>query len=102
MIIDDREKNNYFLSYVVNFKKVFKKFFVFGDMVTETLRIKADTKKEGIGKYFSKIENTVKTVKVKLGEILAENGKYEKVKEKVEEFIGKIGKIEEGANEAAK
>ncbi|ETZ17537.1 Variable outer membrane protein [Borrelia duttonii CR2A] len=23
--------------------------FVFGDMVTETLRIKADTKKEGIG-----------------------------------------------------
>ncbi|ETZ17538.1 Variable outer membrane protein [Borrelia duttonii CR2A] len=36
-----------------------------------------------------------------MGKILEENGNYPKVKEKVEEFIGKIGKIEEGAKEAA-
>ncbi|ETZ17640.1 Variable outer membrane protein [Borrelia duttonii CR2A] len=50
---------------------------------------------------FTKIENRMKRVKVKLGEIIEENGNYEKVKEKVEEFVGKIGKIEEGAKEAA-
>ncbi len=35
----------------------------------------------------------MKEVKVKLGKILEKNGNYPKVKEKVEEFIGKIGKI---------
>ncbi|AHH07659.1 Variable outer membrane protein (plasmid) [Borrelia crocidurae DOU] len=73
----------------------------FGDMITETLGIKAETKKSEIGGYFSKIENTMKVVKGKLGKILEEHGSYEKVKEKVEEFIGKIGKIEAGAKEAA-
>ncbi|AFI31892.1 Vlp protein, delta subfamily (plasmid) [Borrelia crocidurae str. Achema] len=44
----------------------------------------------------------MKIVKGKLGRILEEHGSYEKVKGKVEEFIGKINKIEEGAKEAAK
>ncbi|AHH07727.1 Variable outer membrane protein (plasmid) [Borrelia crocidurae DOU] len=76
-------------------------FVSFGDMITGTLGIKADTKKSEIGGYFSKIENTMKVVKGKLGKILEEHGSYEKVKGKVEEFIGKIGKIEEGAKKAA-
>lgn len=70
-------------------------------MVAETLGIKADTKKEEIRKYFSKIENTVKIVKGKLSKILEEHGHYGKVKERVEEFIGKIGKIELVAKIAA-
>ncbi|AFI32007.1 Vlp protein, delta subfamily (plasmid) [Borrelia crocidurae str. Achema] len=63
--------------------------------------IKAETKKSEIGAYFSKIENTMKVVKEKLGKILEEHGSYEKVKVKVEEFIGKIDKIGVGANKAA-
>ncbi|ETZ17058.1 Variable outer membrane protein [Borrelia duttonii CR2A] len=73
----------------------------FGDMITGTLGIKAETKKNEIGAYFSKIAETMKVVKVKLGEIIEKNGHYPKVKEKVEEFIEKISKIEEGAKEAA-
>ncbi|ETZ17143.1 Variable outer membrane protein [Borrelia duttonii CR2A] len=97
-----KDPEKVFLSEMVNLGKGFMEVFVsFGDMITGTLGIKAETKKSEIGAYFSKIENTMKTVKVKLGEILAENGNYPKVKEKVEEFIGKIGKIEEGAKKAA-
>ncbi len=44
----------------------------------------------------------MKEVREKLVKILEENGNYPKVKEKVEEFIGKISKIEEGAKEATK
>ncbi|WP_024653141.1 variable large family protein [Borrelia persica] len=92
-----------FLNSMVNLGKGFLDVFVvFGDMINGTLGIKAETKKSEIGAYFTKIENTMKTVKLKLGKILEEYGNYEKVKEKVEEFIGKIGKIEEGAKEAAK
>ncbi|AHH07823.1 Variable outer membrane protein (plasmid) [Borrelia crocidurae DOU] len=90
------------MSDMVNLGKGFMEVFVsFGDMITETLGIKADTKKSEIGEYFSKIAETMKGVREKLGKILEENGKYEKVKEKVEGFIGKISKIEEGAKEAA-
>ncbi|AHH07077.1 Variable outer membrane protein (plasmid) [Borrelia crocidurae DOU] len=86
----------------VNLGKGFMEVFVsFGDMITGTLGIKAETKKSEIGGYFSKIAETMKEVKVKLGEILEKNGHYPKVKEKVEEFIGKISEIEEGAKEAA-
>ncbi|AFI31994.1 Vlp protein, delta subfamily (plasmid) [Borrelia crocidurae str. Achema] len=87
---------------MVNLGKGFLEVFVsFGDMITGTLGIKADTKKSEIGGYFSKIAETMKGVREKLGKILEENGKYEKVKGKVEEFIGEISKIEEGAKKAA-
>ncbi|AFI31925.1 variable large family protein [Borrelia crocidurae] len=99
--VKDPEK--VFLSEMVNLGKGFLEVFVsFGDMITETLGIKADTKKSEIGAYFTKIENTMKIVKEKLWEILEKNGNYTKVKEKVEEFIGKISKIEEGAKEVTK
>ncbi|WP_143705896.1 variable large family protein [Borrelia duttonii] len=97
-----RDPEKVFLSEMVNLGKGFLDVFVsFGDMITGTLGIKAETKKSDIGAYFTKIENTMKIVKGKLGKILEEHGSYEKVKGKVEEFIGKIGKIEEGAKEAA-
>ncbi len=93
-----RDPEKVFLSEMVNLGKGFLEVFVsFGDMITETLGIKADIKKSEIGAYFTKIENTMKVVKGKLGEIIEKNGYYPKVKEKVEEFIGKISKIEEGA-----
>ncbi|WP_025401500.1 variable large family protein [Borrelia crocidurae] len=99
--VKDAEK--VFLSEMVNLGKGFLEVFVsFGDMITETLGIKADTKKSEIGGYFTKIAETMKGVREKLGKIMEENGKYEKVKEKVEGFIGKISKIEEGAKEASK
>ncbi|WP_051480273.1 variable large family protein [Borrelia crocidurae] len=98
--VKDPEK--VFLSEMVNLGKGFMEVFVsFGDMITGILGIKVDTKKSEISGYFSKIAETMKGVREKLGKILEENGKYEKVKEKVEEFIGKISKIEEGAKEAA-
>ncbi|WP_038359476.1 variable large family protein [Borrelia hispanica] len=99
--VKDPEK--VFLSEMVNLGKGFLDVFVsFGDMITGTLGgLKAETKKSEIGAYFTKIENTMKIVKGKLGEILEKNGHYTKVKGKVEEFIGEISKIEEGAKEAA-
>ncbi len=88
---------------MVNLGKGFLDVFVsFGDMITGTLGIKAETKKSDIGAYFTKVSETMKEVKVKLGRILEEHGSYEKVKGKVEEFIGEISKIEEGAKEASK
>ncbi|ACH93967.1 variable large family protein [Borrelia duttonii] len=97
-----RDPEKVFLSEMVNLGKGFMEVFVsFGDMITGTLGIKAETKKSDIGAYFTKIENTMKIVKGKLSKILEEHGSYEKVKEKVEGFIGKISKIEEGARKAA-
>ncbi|AFI31654.1 variable large family protein [Borrelia crocidurae] len=97
-----KDPEKLFLSEMVNLGRGFLDVFVsFGDMIAGTLGIKADTKKSEISAYFSKIENTMKTVKEKLGEIVGEYGNYPKVKENVEEFIGKIGKIEVGAKEAA-
>ncbi len=97
-----RDPEKVFLSEMVNLGKGFLDVFVsFGDMITGTLGIKAETKKSEIGGYFGKIAETMKEVRGKLGKILEENGNYPKVKEKVEEFIGKISKIEEGAKEAA-
>ncbi|WP_049752293.1 variable large family protein [Borrelia duttonii] len=98
--VKDPEK--VFLSEMVNLGKGFLDVFVsFGDMITGTLGIKAYTKKSEIGGYFSKIAETMKEVRGKLGKILEEYGSYEKVKVKVEEFIGEISKIEAGAKEAA-
>ncbi|AFI31698.1 VmpB protein (plasmid) [Borrelia crocidurae str. Achema] len=99
--VKDAEK--VFLSEMVNLGRGFLDVFVsFGDMIAGTLGIKAETKKSDIGAYFTKIENTMKIVKGKLSKILEEHGSYEKVKGKVEEFIGEISKIEGGAREAAK
>ncbi len=84
-----KDPEKVFLSEMVNLGKGFLEVFVsFGYMITGTLGIKAKTKKSEIGGYFTKIGNTMKTVKVKLGESLEENGNYPKVKGKVEEFIG--------------
>ncbi len=47
-------------------------------MITETLGIKTHTKKSEIGAYFTKIENTMKIVKGKLGKIVGEYGSYPK------------------------
>ncbi|AHH07214.1 Variable outer membrane protein (plasmid) [Borrelia crocidurae DOU] len=92
---EGKDPEKVFLSEMVNLGKGFLEVFVsFGDMITGTLGIKAETKKSDIGAYFSKIENTMKIVKGKLSKILEEHGNYPKVKEKLEEFIGKIGKIE--------
>ncbi|AFI31898.1 variable large family protein [Borrelia crocidurae] len=99
--VKDPEK--VFLSEMVNLGKGFMEVFVsFGDMITGTLGIKADTKKSEIGKYFSDIEKSMQTTKAKLNEILEKNGQYEKVKTVVEQFIsGTVDKIAAGAKEAA-
>ncbi|WP_435533490.1 variable large family protein [Borrelia crocidurae] len=70
-------------------------------MVSGTLGIKSDTKKEDIGEYFGKIENTMKAVKLKLGEVLDKNGYYTKVKDKIEEFVKIIDNIELGTKDIA-
>ncbi|WP_084538403.1 variable large family protein [Borrelia persica] len=103
LLAEEKAKNE-FLSSIANLGKGFLKVFVviWGDMVSGTLGIKADTKKSDIGKYFSDIENTMKTTKTRLNEILDKNGHYGKIKEKVAAFIATIDKIAEGAKEAAK
>ncbi|AFI32156.1 variable large family protein [Borrelia crocidurae] len=97
-----RDPEKVFLSDIANLGKGFLEVFVsFGDMITGTLGIKAETKKSDIGVYFTKISETMKATKAKLNEILEQNGHYEKVKEKVDEFITTIDKIEAGAKEAS-
>ncbi|ACH93968.1 variable large family protein [Borrelia duttonii] len=97
-----RDPEKVFLSEMVNLGKGFMDVFVsFGDMITGTLGIKADTKKSEIGEYFTKIENTMKGVKGKLGEILEKNGHYTKVKAAVDEFVAVLDKIGHGAKIAA-
>ncbi|ETZ17136.1 Variable outer membrane protein [Borrelia duttonii CR2A] len=97
-----RDPEKVFLSEMVNLGKGFLEVFVsFGDMIIGTLGIKADTKKSEVGGYFSKIADTIKEVREKLDKIVGEYGNYEKVKGKVEGFIEKISKIEEGAKKAA-
>ncbi len=100
-----RKQRNEFLSSIANLGKGFLDIFVtfFGDMVSGTLGIKADTKKSEIGEYFSDIEKAMILVKNKLSTVVAENGNYPKVKEVVEQFIiGTLDRIAEGAKEAAR
>ncbi|WP_051428644.1 variable large family protein [Borrelia coriaceae] len=100
--IEELEKKNQFLNSIANLGKGFLSVFTaLGDMVTDTLGIKTDTTKDAIGKYFTNIATTMKSVKEQLNAIMAENGNYAKVKEKVNEFIKTIEKIEEGAKTAA-
>ncbi|ETZ17081.1 Variable outer membrane protein, partial [Borrelia duttonii CR2A] len=99
-----RDPEKVFLSKMVNLGKGFLDVFVsFGDMITGTLGIKAETKKSEIGKYFSDIEKTMIAVKDKLQSEVVKNGNYEKVKTVVEHFItGTLDKIVAGVKEAAK
>ncbi|WP_049752307.1 variable large family protein [Borrelia duttonii] len=98
-----RDPEKVFLSSIANLGKGFLDVFVsFGDMITGTLGIKAETKKSNIGKYFSNIEKNMQTTKVKLNGILEKHGQYEKVKTVVEEFIsGILDRIAEGSKTAA-
>ncbi|WP_051374014.1 variable large family protein [Borrelia persica] len=101
--VAELEKKNEFLSSMVNLGKGFLDVFVaFGDMVSGTLGIKADTKKSEIGKYFSDIEKTMVLVKDKLNTLVTENGNYPRLKEVIDLFvIGTLDKISGGAKEAA-
>ncbi|WP_152301219.1 variable large family protein [Borrelia miyamotoi] len=92
-----------FLTSIANLGKGFLDVFVtFGDMITGAFGIKAETKKSDVGKYFTDIETTMKTVKDKLNTVVAENSSYPKVKEVVDQFItGTLDKIAEGAKIAA-
>lgn len=90
-----------FLESISNLGKGFLDIFVaFGDMVSGTLGIKADTTKGQIGAYFTKIAETMGKVKEKL-KGLESNANYEKIKGKVDEFVKTIESIEAGANKAA-
>ncbi|ETZ17211.1 Variable outer membrane protein [Borrelia duttonii CR2A] len=73
----------------------------FGDMITGTLGIKADTKKSEIGKYFGDIEKTMISVKEKLNKVVADNDNYSELKKSVNIFVEQIDKIALGAKEAA-
>ncbi|ANF34604.1 Variable large protein 15/16 (plasmid) [Borrelia turicatae] len=92
-----------FLTSIANLGKGFLDVFTsLSDMITGAFGIKAETKKSDIGKYFTSIETTMKTVKDKLNTVVAENGNYPKVKEVVDQFItGTLDKIAEGAKTAA-
>ncbi|WP_434757278.1 variable large family protein (plasmid) [Borrelia puertoricensis] len=93
-----------FLTSIANLGKGFLDVFTsLSDMVSGTLGIKAETKKSDIGNYFTKIAETMTSVKEKLQEQVATNGNYEKVKTVVDTFItNTLDKIADGAKEAAK
>ncbi|UPA17120.1 variable large family protein (plasmid) [Borrelia coriaceae] len=102
--IEELEKQRDSILSISNLRQGFLDVFTsFSDMVTDTLGINVDTKKEDIGKYFTNIETTMKKVKEKLNTLVAENGNYEKVKAVVDKFVADtLDKIAEGAKEAAK
>ncbi|WP_434757146.1 variable large family protein (plasmid) [Borrelia puertoricensis] len=93
-----------FLNPIANLGKGFLDVFTsLSDMIAGVFGIKADTKKSDIGAYFTKIADTMTSVKNKLNTVVAENGNYPKVKEVVEHFItNTLDKISDGAKEAAK
>ncbi|ASJ27674.1 hypothetical protein BT0_E18 (plasmid) [Borrelia turicatae 91E135] len=45
-------------------------------MITGAFGIKSETKKSDIDKYFTSIETTMNTVKAKLNDVVAKNGKF--------------------------
>ncbi|AHH11619.1 variable large family protein (plasmid) [Borrelia coriaceae] len=101
--IEELEKQRDSILSISNLRQGFLDIFIsFSDMFTDAFGIKAETPKSEVGKYFTNIEETMKTTKEKLKDVLAKNGDYPKVKEEVEKFIEKLTKIEEGATEAAK
>ncbi|UPA11377.1 variable large family protein (plasmid) [Borrelia parkeri] len=92
-----------FLTSIANLGKGFLDVFTsLSDMITGAFGIKADTKKEDIGAYFTKIAETMTSVKKKLQEEVANNGNYLKLKTVVNTFItNTLDKIAEGAKTAA-
>ncbi|UPA11507.1 variable large family protein (plasmid) [Borrelia parkeri] len=93
-----------FLNSIANLGKGFLDVFTsLSDMVSGSFGIKAETKKEDIGAYFTKIAETMTSVKKKLQDEVANNGNYLKLKSVVDTFItGTLDKIAEGAKTAAK
>ncbi|AHH11459.1 variable large family protein (plasmid) [Borrelia coriaceae] len=102
--IEELEKRNIFLSSLANLGNGFLSVFTsFGDMFTDTLSIRANTKKSDINRYFNDIEKTMISIKEKLKAEVAKNGNYEKIKTIVDKFItDTLDKIAAGAKEAAK
>ncbi|AMR76136.1 variable large family protein [Borrelia hermsii] len=92
-----------FLTFIANLGKGFLNVFTsFSDMITGAFGIKADDKKSDIGAYFTRISETMTSVKEKLQDEVAKNGNYEKVKTVVDKFIKEVlDKIAEGAKIAA-
>ncbi|UPA11495.1 variable large family protein (plasmid) [Borrelia parkeri] len=92
-----------FLTSIANLGKGFLDVFTsLSDMLAGAFGIKADTKKEDIGAYFTKIAETMTSVKKKLQDEVAKNGNYLKLKSVVDTFItGTLDKIAEGAKTAA-
>ncbi|WP_425592819.1 variable large family protein [Candidatus Borrelia fainii] len=72
----------------------------FLNVFAKTLAFKAETTKNDIGVYFTKIAETITSVKNELQESVAKNENYSKVKS-VEQFINTLGKIAEGAKTAS-
>ncbi|UPA11711.1 variable large family protein (plasmid) [Borrelia parkeri] len=92
-----------FLTSIANLGKGFLDVFTsLSDMVAGAFGIKADTKKEDIGAYFTKIAETMTSVKKKLQDEVAKNGNYVKIKTAVDQFItNTLDKIAAGAKTAA-
>ncbi|UPA17122.1 variable large family protein (plasmid) [Borrelia coriaceae] len=100
--IEELQKQKDSILSISNLRQNFLDIFTsFGDMITDSLGINPDTKKSDIGKYFTDIATTIKTVKDKLQSEVVKNEHYSKVKEAVEKFIEKLTKIEEGSKGAA-
>nr|WP_247073489.1 variable large family protein [Borrelia turicatae] len=73
-------------------------FTSFGEMISGTLGFKADSKKADVGKYFTRIADTMTSVKEKLQDKVAKNDNYPKIKEVVDHFItNTLDKIAAGA-----
>ncbi|UPA17530.1 variable large family protein (plasmid) [Borrelia coriaceae] len=99
--IEELQKQNQSILSISNLRQNFLDVFAsFGEMFTDTLGIKSDTKKSEIGKCFTKIIETMKTVKEQLTSEVVKNEHYSKVKKEVEKFVEKLVTIEKGAEEA--
>ncbi|WP_433996732.1 variable large family protein [Borrelia venezuelensis] len=92
-----------FLTSIANLGKGFLDVFTsLSDMITGAFGVKAETKKSEVGAYFTKIADTMTSVKAKLNDVVATNGNYPKLKTVVEHFItNTLDKIAEGAKTAA-
>ncbi|BDU63439.1 variable large protein (plasmid) [Candidatus Borrelia fainii] len=73
----------------------------FLNVFAKTLGFKAETKKNDIGVYFTKIAETMTSVKDKLQKEVATNENDLKVKSAVDTLTEKLDKIKEGAETAA-